>query len=778
VTAALAAFLYRWRLVLSAGILLGAIVLAPRTNITRIDNELTAWFEPTDPVYTEYERFQDEFGGTRTLIVAIQAPDRQRLFSRESFDALDAITGDIERVQTVERASSLANATVIDARPSTGPDDDGLLDVRPLFDDLQTNEPDAVGQRALDDILLRNDLIAESGSTLAIVVFFDERRVDDVRSDVLAEIRAAVDRHLPDGFRVYYNGSIEISEEYNRVTLSNQRTFTPPILLLTLLAIYALFRSWRRTLLTMGAVVVSLVWTLGLYDLVGFSYNVLSSMIVPLVVVLAIADDVHIVQHYDEARRKGSARDAFIATVRRLLPPLLGASGTTALGLASLGTSHIAAVREFGLGAAIGVMVDFGVSLVLMPTLLGWVKPEPAPPPQEGWFKEPLVRIARFSTRQYRLVLLVVALVAIVSAVGLWRLRIDTNHINFFSRDHPLSQSADVIDNELGGIYAFQVFLEGPPESMQQPDTLARMDRLEGHLRTLPSVRKVTGLADYVKRIHQELGDDRQAVVPAQSDVVAQELFVFSLSDQGRSELARMATSDFSKAQVTVKLASLSSDVVFQQILVAERMAAEAFAGSEVKATVTGSGRLFSTLDHYMVTSQISSFGTAFLTVFAVIFLVFRSWRFGLLAIPPNLFPVLVVFGVMGWLGISLNVATVMLASVALGIVDDDTIHFISRYRSETAAGESTDEAIATAMAHEGRASLTTAIINSCAFAVLGLSAYRPTAWFGGLLSLTMFVAFLAELFVLPAVIKSVPALFGADRIHARLGRSTPEVSS
>jgi predicted RND superfamily exporter protein len=179
---------------------------------------------------------------------------------------------------------------------------------------------------------------------------------------------------------------------------------------------------------------------------------------------------------------------------------------------------------------------------------------------------------------------------------------------------------------------------------------------------------------------------------------------------------------------------------------------------------------LFATLDHYLVTSQIGSFATAFITVFAVIFLVFRSWRFGLLAIVPNLFPVLAVFGVMGWLDISLNVATVMLASVALGVVDDDTIHFVSRYRKETARGAATDDAIATATAHEGRAALTTAIINSCAFAVLGLSEYRPTAWFGGLLALTMAVAFLAEIFVLPATIKLMPGLFSTESLRAATG--------
>jgi len=122
----------------------------------------------------------------------------------------------------------------------------------------------------------------------------------------------------------------------------------------------------------------------------------------------------------------------------------------------------------------------------------------------------------------------------------------------------------------------------------------------------------------------------------------------------------------------------------------------------------------------------------------------------------------------MGFMDISMNIATVMVASVALGIVDDDTIHFINRYRREVAAGASTDEAISTATVHEGRASLTTAAINSLGFGVLLLSEYKPNAWFGGLLGLTMAVAFLAEVFILPATIKLMPSVFGADALRPK----------
>jgi predicted RND superfamily exporter protein len=304
---------------------------------------------------------------------------------------------------------------------------------------------------------------------------------------------------------------------------------------------------------------------------------------------------------------------------------------------------------------------------------------------------------------------------------------------------------------------------------MRDPGILRRIAALEEGLRGFEHARKVTGLPDYVARIHRELGDGRgRAGIPDDPALVAQELFVFSLADSGRAELERIVTSDFSKSQITVKQTAMSSDLLFDQMARAERLAAGVFEGTPVRATVTGSGRLFATLDHNLVQSQMSSFATAFVAVFGIIFLVFRSWRFGLLAIVPNLFPVLAVFGVMGWLDISLNIATVMLASVALGVVDDDTVHFISRYRREIERARSSVEAIELATIHEGRAALTAAAINSCAFAVLALSAYKPTAWFGGLLALTMVVAFLAEILILPATIMLAPRLFGAQAARRR----------
>ncbi|HXG87208.1 MAG TPA: MMPL family transporter [Vicinamibacterales bacterium] len=760
--ARLADFLYRFRLAIASLVVVGAVGFAPSADLTKIDNDLTAWVSEDDPAYIDYERFRNEFGGTRSLIIALRG---EAIFTAQGLSYIDRISSELQRVDRVERVQSLATANIVRPLAAT-PDDDGGVEVRPILEGRMGTDAGAVAVReeALDDPLMRGDLVSENGQVTAVVVTFDEDRIDEVRGQVLTDIRAIVERDKPAAIEAHYNGSLEISEEYNRVTIANTQNLTAPILLITLAALYWLFRSVRKTLLIALAIGVSVLWTLGLYAAMGFSLNVLTSMLTPLVVVLAIADDVHIVQHFDhELRLTGSKEHAFKSSITILFAPLLAASGTTALGMLSLATSDVVAVRTFGIGAATGVMVDFAMSLVLVPTLLTLVRPDPNPPPQERWLMQPLQAVGRFSFTHAKAVIAVVGVTTLLAAVGISRLRVDTNHINFFAEDHPLSRSAAVVDQELSGIYSFNVLLEGPADSINTPDTLRRIDQLSARLSQLPYVRKVLSVSDYVKRVNQQLaaGAAEAYRLPDTPEAIAQELFVFGLSDEGRAELSRMVSSDYSRAHIAVKLASMSSDLVFEQIQQAEQLAATAFTGTPIKPTVTGSGRIFSTLDHYLVVSQISSFATAFVTVFAVIFLVFRSARFGVLGIVANAFPVLAVLGLMGWLNISLNVATVMVASVALGIVDDDTIHFIGRYRREMKTGIGSQQAVELASMHEGRAALTTTVINALSYTVLMVSDYRPTAWFGSLLAVTMVLAFIAEVFLVPAIIALFQRHFG-----------------
>jgi len=762
----LAVWLYRWRVALSIAFVAGAAALAPFINVTRVDNDLGAWFSRDEPLYQDYERFRAEFGGTQPLIIAIRAestaPDASDagIFTRERLAFLQHVAEDIERIRSVARVQSLASAHVLKAETVAGGNDahaaEPRLDFQPLID-LSRRSPLDTRNLALGNAVLRDELVSSSGNVTALVITFDEERLDQDRAAILNEIYSTVRAQLPGGLAAYYNGSIEINETYNRVTIDNQRRFLPAILLLTLLAVYVLFRSIPHAIVVLTCIVVTVLWTLEIYSLLGFGFNILTAMLTPLIVVLAISDDVHLVQQYEHERSGGSAKDAFTNTVAYMFTPLAAASGTTALGLLALATSDVLAVRHFGIGAAIGVMLDFALSLVLVPTLLGWMPARAATAPEGERLRQPVRAAAAFATRRPRFVLAVAAIVTLGAIAGITRLRVDTNHIRFFAPAHALSRSAAVIDRELAGVYSFHVLLEGDTDSLKSPDAMLRIDRLSAAIRALPDVRKATSVADHVRQTHQEVGDDRADAggIPRDPFVLAQELLLFSFADDGRRELERLVSSDYSRAQIIVRLPSMGSDRVFSAMEAAERLAVDTFASTGITATVTGSGRLFATLDHYLVRSQVSSFATAFVTIFVAMFLVFKSARYGILALVPNLFPVVVVLGVMGWCDISLNVATVMVAAVALGIVDDDTVHFLHRFRHELGTGASVDRAAERAGTIEGRAALVTALVNSSGFAVLMLSEYKPSAWFGGLLALTLGVAFLAEVLLLPATVQA-----------------------
>lgn len=768
----IACLIYRLRLGLLGVAVLGVLWLAPKIDLADLDDDLTTWLSKDDPIYQTYERFRREFGEQQPILIAVKS---DHLFTPDVLRFIRDVTDDLQRVDTVERVDSLATANVVETLPSdpvTG--EPGGINVRALLDRRHDDAGGAerVRRRVLDDPLFRGDLVSDDGRVTAIVVTVDDRTFNQVRSRVLDRIHRVVEARRPHDVSVYYNGDPEITEALAQISVGDAKVMTPLIILLTVIGIYAMFRSWTLTVLLVAASLVSMVWCVGLFFALGFRFNIVASMLPPLVLILAVTDDVHIVQQFQtELRRHGDRRRAFIDTIEHLFMPLLGASGTTALGLLSLASSSVVAVRTFGMAAALGVMVDLFLSLCILPTLLLWVGTGGAAPEHDARTMGFMERLSRFSIRHAKPVLTITVLVMAVAGVGVVRLQVDTNQQNFFAADHPLHESARLLDEELSGVYSFNILLEGEADSMKAPETMQRIERLRGELERLPFVKKVVSVADYVKRVNRELHDGDQAayVVPDRADAIAQELFVFGLSDDGRRELERVVSSDFSKAQISVKLASLSSDQVFAQISRAEVMAAEAFAGSGVTPTVTGGGRVFSTLDHYLVTSQLSSFGLAFGTVFAVVVLMFRSIPFGVIGVVANALPAVAVLGVMGWTGISLNVATVMVASVALGIVDDDTIHFIGRFKKETENGLSAEQAIEVATTHEGRASLTATAINSIAYGVLVLSSYRPSAWFGGLLALTMVMAFLAEVFAVPALIVLIPRWFEPRRAASRL---------
>jgi hypothetical protein len=738
---------YRYRWWVAAAVLLASPFLLPHAKGLEFENELTAWFEWDDPVYSTYRHYRDEFGGTRTLIVVVESDE---LFSLPVLTYLKELSDKLERLPHALRVYSLGTANRV-----VGSED--VLQVQPLLDGVPDRDPAEIRRLALADADLLGDLVSADARLSTLTVTFHEERSDPIRGEILDQARRLAEEDLPPGVRLHFNGSMEVSQEYDRVSMANMKNFTPPMFLLIVGSVYFFFRSWSRVVIVVAVTLLSLAWTLSVFGLLGYSYNVISTMILPLVTILAIADDMHLLQRFDRAlSRTGDRKAAFIDTSESQILPVFAASLTTSLGMVALATSKVAAVRSFGIATGIGVMLDFLLSFALVPLALTLVPARREAAPSGERMARLLGSVSRFLAPRAKAALLLSGVVVTVAVAGMFRLRVSTNHVEFFAEDSSLARSARLIDAQLAGIYSFEVVLEGSPDRFKDPELLRRVDAFARRIESMPHMKRVISFVDSLKKVNRELGGGRddQHRVPDTREAVAQEIFLFSLSEAGRDDLASFLTSDFSMARLWVKMQSTSSENVFRQILEVERLAGETFSGTGVRPVVTGAGRLFVTLDTYLVQSQISSFGTAFVTVFAVIFLVFRRTRFGILSMIPNVVPVAVILGLMGWLDITLNIATVMVASIALGVIDDDTVHFIVRYRREVAAGSDMEAAIETAIVDEGGAALLAAIVNTLAFGITISSPYKPTAFWGYLMSLTMALAFIGEVVLLPACLR------------------------
>jgi len=276
-------------------------------------------------------------------------------------------------------------------------------------------------------------------------------------------------------------------------------------------------------------------------------------------------------------------------------------------------------------------------------------------------------------------------------------------------------------------------------------------------------VRKVISLAHYVKRINKALHEDKHEYnkIPEDQRLIAQELFLFTLSDEGREELDSIVTPNFSQTRISVKTESMISEESIKFADQLKKMAEERFAGTGVQIMLTGTIYLHNLHQSYLLNSQIKCFSLAFLSIVGLLFIIFWSVKYGLLSIFPNLLPVTFIIGIMGLLKIKLNVATVMVTSVAIGIVVDDTVHFITRFRKENDHPNiSLMEALRRTTSSVGEAIIFTSVINIMGFLILKTSGFQPAREFGVLIALTLFFALIGDILILPSSIMAVKKTF------------------
>jgi predicted RND superfamily exporter protein len=784
-------FDHRWWVVaLSLALLGGSLALASRVEI---DSSYEAYFDPNDPTFLYYDDYLEVFGSDEVSYILYSAPDvTHGPWDYEVMQRIVELTEALEsEVPFVYEVNSLANAELMVGET------DGISILK-LSDDFPEDQTAllTLRDRYLDKPMFVGGMLSADAQHGAIIIEMDrtstdpleEIRLDPEGGDGLDNLYpqvtdAAIEEILarPEyaGIQFYHSGDVPMNAAYNLI-LTNESALLDGITAIVIAVVLALFfRSFVGMIAPVIVVQLSVISTVAFVVLIGWELDMSFGGTPTLLTAIGVAHSVHILSEF-RARfaAMGDRRAALVETLQLVGTPCLLTSVTTAIGFGSMSFSPIKSLSHMGVYSAFGVLAAFALSLTLLLAFLSFGSPHPKPgrrgavgaTAKGGAFMQRLLgRTAELVVHHAGLVFAGFAVLFLFSMVGIAQIKVDSNWLNDFSDEMPLKQATIVVDEVMGGVTnLILLFDSGAPEAAKNPEVLAEIARVQDWANAQPLVRKSYSLVDILADLNQTFHEDDPEWhrVPDSRELVAQYLVLYE--GAGGTEASQYVSSDYQVAALELRLALAST----QQTAGLVRSLNAELAASPVEAStlrMTGIGALWLKLMDYIVSSQIYGFLIAFAVIGAILCLLFGSLRTGLVAMVPNLSPVLLCLGLMGWLEINLDYNKVMIAAVAMGIAVDDTIHLMLRTRFEFARTGNYPAAVRAATLDVGRALLITSVALVCGFLVLTLSVLDSQAMRGILLSITIAVALVADFLLLAAMVLIFKP-FGPERAGVGAG--------
>lgn len=726
----------RWRsplLMLIAAVTVWAGLAALHVGV---DNSVEIWFLDNDPTLVAYKAFQETFGNDEVVIVGVEDTDG---------DVLDA--DGLAHLRAVSRAAGTVDG-IADTRSAvtipTVHGGDGTVEVGPIDDPALVRR----------DPLLRTTVSEDGRMGLVLARMKAMADIDARRDGILANLRAALAEAVPKrAARLYYAGIGVIYAALNHESTEGAALFIAAAYLVILALMWWLYGRLGPLVLTLGVVGLGATWLVGLMGATGRDINMVTMVMPTLVLVIGVSDCVHMLSHVAEQPADLPAWERVRRGIGFVFWPCLFNSLTTIMGFLALVTAAMPVVRDLGIYSAVGLGFAFVLAVVLCSVAAVSVRFQPRH--AQG---SPLQRIvdamAGWAVDHPRTVLVASAFAGLIAALGMTRIVVDTWSIDFLPADHPVRQDSRHIERVFGP-YTPLEFVVHNDEGVKTPAVMGAIAEWEKKARALSEVGWTRSAADVIERLDEVMrsGSGEVAAGRIPTDPTALDQLLFLYDSDPDSDLSHYVSADGTEARVTMGV-PMTSARGFADII--RKVGALAKLPPHTRLVPSGYLPLYVRMMDYIVRSQLSSFAIAFLVIFALIGLLFRSVRMAALAIPANLLPVLFTLGLMGLSGIRLDVATVTIAAIVLGLVVDDTVQFLYRYRYEARRHDDIRAAVRAAIRGVGRPMAMTTIVFCGGFAVLSLAAIKSVAYLGLLIAFAMAVALVSDLMMVPALIVAI----------------------
>ncbi|QDU64653.1 Putative membrane protein YdgH [Planctomycetes bacterium Pan216] len=735
--------LVRHKLLLILVCFLAAFVAFPLSQSVESDQSPRSLFSENNPRLQSYEQVVRDFGGDTTCLVAYSDP---QLFSERGLERLSGLTSRLSGVNGVASAMSLANVP----RP-TAPLV-GTLTMAQMVGQAASSF-DELRQEVLDTELYKDVFVGEDGQTAAVVLQIDREAISsgDLRQ-TLDDVRTIANEN--DETSCVVGTPALLSDVFTH--LERDAHMLTIVASMTMLAmIFLLFRNVRWMLLPLAIVQVSIVWTRALVALGGVQLSIIDSMTASLITVIGIATSIHIAVRYGEETQRGYDREeAMRRTLSRVMPAVCWTCLTTAVGFGALFMSGVAPVRSYAFVMTTASLFVGLASLLLVPggILLGRFASAPVPAPGEERLKESLAKLVGWTTHHAVLTTVVMAVILGVAGVGFRWLRVETDFTANFRDESPILRGYRFVEDRLGGAGVIELAFSAP--EVPTADYFEKLRKLEDDLRGIPGITKVTGLVDLLDFFREALPITKTpfgGFLGLSSDgLIRTQLEMLRLAKP--TMIKELWNQDGNRMRIVLRVREKQTVAGKRELLASISERAERILSEPVQ--VTGLWVLMTYLIDSIVSDQWSAFAVAAIGILAVMTLAFRSFRYGLVAFLPNVIPIVVVLGLMGWVGWPINVATAMISSISMGLVVDFSIHYLSRFRQEREAGASFDEALALTHQSTGKAMVFANLALMIGFSILSFSSFVPTAQFGALVSIAILGGLLGNLFFLPVLLR------------------------
>lgn len=712
-------------------------------------------------IVRDMQEMEEIFGSSEIIVMAIASED---VFQSAVLEKIDRITREVEALPLVDRVVSLTNAEDVIGT-------DFGFEVREIIDGLRLSEPEVerIKERIRHNELLYGSVVSRDFRHGALLIMPIGSQASDADERIYQALCSIRERYK--GPEAIYLAGLSITRREVADTMQGdmKRLFPYGIILMIFFLVFS-FRSWIGAFLPFVIIGIVVINTLGLMVLLGMKFTFIGLMIPVMLIAVTSSYSIHIITHYFDACYRSSREyksEAIIETVQLLQTPVFLSGLTTLIGFLSLQSHVLPPARQLGILVSFGIILAFLLCITFLPAALQFLP-------------FPVFRRARQSTRllndrnlagwghfflHHRWKFLIsITVVVVLIATGIPRVKVDTNPVNFFHKESEFRQASEFTDREFGGSSQLSILAKG---DIKDPEFLRRMQRLSDYLLGQPAVTQVTSIVDQLELMNRAFHGDSLIYqeIPATREMVAQYLLLYSLTGDPQ-DLDRCVDYDYGKAQILARVLEIGSGDAHRLYLDIKDHIRQQAEGAQFPI-VTGMTAFVGILADMVVNGQIRSLVVSILLVFGVTTLIFRSFVAGLLSIIPLSGAIIILFGLMGYLGIPLDMATVMLSSIMIGVGVDYTVHFIYRYRRELRLGTDPAEAVPCTMQTGGKGILYNAFSVIIGFAVLMLSGFLPIYFFGFLIVISITACLLGALTLIPALLVILkPAFITKKRSH------------